>query len=210
MKKLIVYLFLSFIFLNLSAQIIYYRTQNINIGFGKISNSITNPHMDFCVNGPLVDTLGIPVGGYIDNGITIKVWVSPVKGGGNFAVDNVIFGIGIDNKFYMLSYAEKDKLPEMKWAFQNGPVLVRNGVNIRGTSQSQFPRSGIGFKKDGTLVVVVSLTPITFYQLADLFIEENCLNAMYLDGGPYVGCSDKTTSYGTMVSEATKLQFFNN
>ena len=193
-----------------SAQVIYHRTQNLNIGFGKTSDCTTNPFMDFCVNGPLVQTDGTPVGGYIDNGTIIKDWVSTESGGGNFAVDNAIFGLGMNGTLYMIPLSEKQQLPPMKWAFQNGPMLVQDGVNTRGISQSKNPRSGIGYKKDGTLVAIISLTPVTFHEFADLFIKENCLNAIYLDGGPYVGYSDKTGSYGTLVSEATKLQFFNN
>ncbi len=195
---------------SLSAQILYHRTRNPNVGFGKVSNSITNPKMDFCVNGPLVGNDNIPIGGYIDNGTVIKNWTNPTDGGGNFAIDNGIFGLGMDGKLYMKPYTEKETLPQMRWAFQNGPLLVKDSVNTRGTSTSVYTRSGIGYTNDGTLVVIVSLTPLTFRQFADLFIQEGCIHAIYLDGGPYVGCSDKQGSYGTMVAMATKLQFFNN
>lgn len=208
MKKLILSLTTLIVVSSLSAQVVYHRTNNPNIGFGKVTK--TNQYMDFVVNGPLVLTDGSPVGGYIDNTVMLKNWMNPVYGVGNFAVDNTIFGFGTDGKFYMVSFSLKDSLPMMKWAFQNGPVLVRDGINARGTSQSKYARSGIGYKKDGTLVAIVSLTPMTFYEFANLFVEENCLNAVYLDGGPYVGCEDKTASYGSMVSGATKLQFFNN
>lgn len=210
MKNLIFSLAFFCMLGSLSAQVIYHRTHNPNVGFGKVTNTMTNPKMDFCVNGPLVGTDGIPVGGYINNTTVVKNWTDPADGGGNFAVDNTIFGLGVDGKFYMLSFNKKDELPKMQWAFQNGPILVRDGINTRGTSQSKYARSGIGFKKDGTLVAIISITPVTFYEFADLFIQENCSNAIYLDGGPYVGCSDKNASYGTMVVGATKLQFFNN
>ncbi len=211
MKKIVFSLvLLLFIIFNLSAQIIYYRTQNYNIGFGKVSDCKTNPYLDFCVNGPLVGEDGLPLGGYIDNTTLAKDWTNPLENGGNFAIDNVIFGLGIDGNFYMISYNQKNNLPKMKWAFQNGPILVKDGVNVRGTSKTKYERSGIGFKKDGTITVIVSLSPLTFYQFADLFVKEDCTNAVYLDGGPYAGCSDKNTCHGTMVNEAIKLQFFNN
>ena len=164
--------------------------------------------MEFCVNGPLVTNDGIPVGGYIDNGIPIKPWIDPMVGGGNFAVDNAIFGIGEDGNFYLLPYEEKEKLSPMRWAFQNGPILVKDGINKRGASTSSYARSGIGFKNDRTLVVIVSITPVTLRQFAELFIAEGCSNAIYLDGGPYVGYADKHSWGGTLVSSATKLQFF--
>lgn len=186
---------------------VYYRTSLPDVGFGKSADCATNPKMEFCVNGPLVGSDNLPVGGYIDNGICKKPWVDPVIGGGNFAVDNAIFGIGNDGHFYLLPYEEKDNLPPMKWAFQNGPILVKDGVNKRGTSTSNYTRSGIGFKND-TLVVIVSITPVTLRQFAELFIAEGCSNAIYLDGGPYVGYADKHSWGGTLVSSATKLQFF--
>ncbi len=208
MKKLILSIATLILFSSLSAQVIYHRTSNPNIGFGKVTKS--NQFLDFVVNGPLVLTDGSPVGGYIDNTVMMKNWMDPAYGVGNFAVDNTIFGFGTDGRFYMVPFSLKDSLPIMKWAFQNGPVLVKGGVNVRGTSQSKFARSGIGYKKDGTLVAIISLTPVTFYEFANLFVQENCLNAVYLDGGPYVGCEDKDGSHGTMVADATKLQFFNN
>ena len=43
-----------------------------------------------------------------------------------------------------------------------------------------------------------------------MFVQERCLNAIYLDGDhKYVGYADNSGSHG-MVAEATKLQFFNN
>ncbi len=210
MKKVLCCIAFIFALSSLSAQVMYHRTKNLNIGFGKASNTATNQYMDFCVNGPLVGADNLPVGGYIDNGTILKNWTNPEDGGGNFAVNNAIFGLGTDGKLYLTPCTEKHTLPQMRWALQNGPILVKDGINTRGTSQSKYARSGIGFKTDGTLVVIVSLTPVTFYEFADLFIKEHCSNAIYLDGGPYVGCSDKNAAYGTMVSEATKLQFFNN
>lgn len=210
MQKIIFFVAFFVIYSNLSAQVYYYQIQNPNIGFGKMSNTTTNPKMDFCINGPLVGGDGLPVGGYIDNGIVMKSWSVPEGGGGNFAVDNAIFGLGVNGTLYMVPYSERNNLPQMRWAFQNGPLLVKNGTNVRGTSQSKYARSGLGVKTDGTLVAIVSIAPVTFYEFADMFVKENCTNAIYLDGGPYVGCSDKNGSYGTLVVEATKLQFYSN
>ncbi|MBP9715058.1 MAG: phosphodiester glycosidase family protein [Candidatus Pacebacteria bacterium] len=210
MKKLFILTLLATITFVANAQNeIVYRTHNPNVGFGKASNCSTNEFMDFCVNGPLVGDNNSPVGGYIDNSNTIQEWVLPESGGGNFAVGNSIFGLDKEGHFHMCSFEERNTLPEMVWAFQNGPALVQNGKNVRGTSTTKFSRSGIGYDSKGTLVVIVSLRPVTFYEFADLFVKENCINAIFLDGGPYVGFSDNTKTYG-MVSEAMKLQFFNN
>jgi len=187
-----------------------YRTQNLNVGFGKVSNCSTNKYMDFCINGPLVASNQKPVGGYIDNGIQKQDWVEPSIAGGNFAVGNGIFGLGFDGNLYMVSYSEAYRLPAMKWAFQNGPMLVQNGRNVRGTSASKYVRSGVGYRSDKTLIVIETDQPVTFREFAEMFVQEGCLNAIYLDGDDlYVGHADNSGSYG-MVAEATKLQFFNN
>ncbi len=192
------------------AQVFKYETQNPNLGFGKNLYSSSNQMLDFVVNGPLVDEEGTPVGGYVDNQVTVKEWVNPENYDGNFSVQNGIFGLDVFGKLHLVNYSNKDNLPEMKWAFQNGPILVLDGVNTRGTSESKFPRSGIGFRKDGTLIVIVVLYPITFKDFANRFLVARCTNAIYLDGGPYVGCIDENGLSGSLVKKAIKLQFFNN
>lgn len=208
--KILIFSTLSVLTITLSAQVKIYETKHINIGFGKESTCLTNQFMDFCVNGPLVGDNQLPIGGYIDNGSQKQEWSDPVQAGGNFSTNNSIFGLGFDGKMYMLPSTESSTLPQMKWAFQNGPTLVKNGFNVRGISTSTYARSGIGYRKDGTVVVIISLQPVTFREFAEMFIQQNCVNAIYLDGGPYVGYSDKSGSYGTLQTNATKLQFFNN
>lgn len=195
---------------DLHTQVKIYETNHVNIGFGKQSNCLTEPYMDFCVNGPLVGENQLPVGGYIDNSVQKKDWSNPVLGGGNFSIDNAILGLDLKGKMYMVPISESLKIPQSQWAIQNGPILVKNKINTRGSSQSKYSRSGIGCRFDGTVIVIISLEPITFYDFAELFIEQNCVDALYLDGGPYVGYADKTGNYGTLQPDATKLQFFNN
>ena len=210
--KLFFSVLITFIVLNTNvySQTKIYRTNHHNIGFGISSSCSTNEYLDFCVNGPLVNPNQLPVGGYIDNGVQKQNWSDPVKAGGNFSTTNGIFGLGTDGQMYMVSHSEAYTLPSMKWAFQNGPILVKDGKNVRGTSTSKYSRSGIGYTSAGTLIVIIALEPVTFWEFAEMFVKENCVNAIYLDGGPYVGYSDDSGAYGTMVSEATRLQFFNN
>lgn len=204
--------FIAFITLtaSASAQTKVYRTEHKNIGFGISSDCARNQYLDFCINGPLVGANQLPVGGYVDNGVQKQRWTDPALGGGNFSADNGIFGLGVDGQMYLVSHRDTDSLPLMQWAFQNGPILVQHGKNVRGTSTSAFARSGIGYTDTGALVVIVSLTPVTFREFAEMFVQAGCVSAIYLDGGPYVGYSDNSGAYGTMVPEAMKLQFFNN
>ena len=210
MKKFIIPVLVLVISTLTYGQIKVFKTTHLNIGFGRFADVQSNKFMTFCVNGPLVKETGYPVGGYVDNDTIKQSWTDPESGGGNFEKDNCIFGITKTGKLIMLEYSAKDSLPPMKWAIQNGPALVRNGLNVRGTSTTKYQRSGIGYTRLGEIVVIVSVTPVTFWEFADLFVQQGCWNAIYLDGGPaYVGYADKNEKYG-FVNEATKLQFFNN
>jgi len=203
-------LLISFVLFAVTNGVTYYKVSpKLNVGFGVASNCETNQYMDFCVNGPLVGSDGLPVGGYIDNGFQKKPWAEPGLGGGNFAVDNGIFGVGKDGRMYMVSYEKRHILPQMRWAFQNGPMLVQDGKNLRGASSTKFKRSGIGFNASNEIVVIVSENETTFQEFAQLFVEAGCISAIYLDGGPYVGWSNNKGRSG-MMDESIKLQFFNN
>ncbi|MBP6910041.1 phosphodiester glycosidase family protein [Patescibacteria group bacterium] len=84
---------------------------------------------------------------------------------------------------HLVSYKDiKNTNILFKWAFQNGPMLVVDGKNTRGTSDTKWNRSGIGYRRDGSVVVIYSDKPVTFREFADLFVNEGCTNAMYLDG----------------------------
>jgi uncharacterized protein YigE (DUF2233 family) len=186
-----------------------FETSNPNVGFGISSDCAGSQYLEFCVNGPLVGDDGLPVGGYVDNGVQKKTWTKPAEGGGNFAISNGIFGLDTKGVIQMSSYEDRESLPEMKWAFQNGPILVQEGKNTRGTSVSRHKRSGIGVTEDNKLIVLVSEDPLTFREFAELFVQASCVSAIYLDGGPYVGWSNNEIKSG-MVEGAIKLQFYNN
>lgn len=209
MKSLIFSLGLVALTVNLMGQVIIYttNTEETNVGFGKNADAQNNEFMQFAVNGPIFGDDKMPVGGYIDNGKMKKGWVEPSEAGGNFSIRNAIFGVGTDGNVHLVPYAELHLLPEMKWCIQNGPVLVQNGENVCGTSQSEYPRSGVGATEDGRIMVIISLTPLTFREFGKLFVKEGCIKALYLDGGPPVGYADKTGKYG-FDPDATKIQFF--
>ena len=212
MKKLALLLLILLVgFPTQAQQFTSYSTMHKNVGFGKSNDCAGNPYMDFCVNGPLVHPDGLPVGGYIDNGVQIQDWVNPMTIGKNFAVGNGIFGVDTYGDFHMVSYESRSELPQMRWAFQNGLMLVQNGENVRGTSTSKSIRSGIGHDYEGNLVVIVTFDPVTLRELADMFLYMDCVNAIYLDGAaPYVGFSNNEREPTGMVENAIKLQLYNN
>lgn len=211
MKKLFVILFVALATMSIKAQnfTVVNLKNNSDIRFGKSSK--VDRHLSFVVNGPLVNSHGTPVGGYVDNGIQIQSWIAPVVGGGNFAQQNGIFGLKDDGNMILLPYQKWDHT-RLKWGFQNGRMLLLDGKNLHNSqSTNRYFRSGIGFKKDNTLVVIVSRIPVTYWELANKFKEEGCTNAIYLDGytglNGYVGYATELEKIG-MIENATKLQFY--
>jgi uncharacterized protein YigE (DUF2233 family) len=50
-------------------------------------------------------------------------------------------------------------------------------------SKNLAVRSGVGVRKDGTVVFAISRLPVNFYTFASLFLNRlKCPNALYLDG----------------------------
>lgn len=74
-------------------------------------------------------------------------------------------------------------------SFDNGPVLIENGVRRPNLGGGLNPRTCIGQREDGAVILCViegrqaySLGA-TFGDLADLMLEYGCVNAANLDGG---------------------------
>lgn len=208
MKKIvfIILIFLPF-FTFSQAETIVLKSNGLSIGFGRESN--LSKHLDVVVNGPLVDTIGVPVGGYIDNYTIIKKWANPRKHEGNFSIDNGIFGVRKNGKPFLVDYSKRKEVfvLETMWAFQNGLILIQDGKNKRGTSTSKYPRSGIGYDQGGELIIIVSLEEITLRDFANLFLQEECTDAIYLDGGPYTFFNSQVVRAG-QDKKAIKMQFF--
>ena len=89
-----------------------------------------------------------------------------------------------------------DKLPENAMQVVGGPeVLIKNGefapaVNTSGYGVEAHPRTAIGIKADGDIVMLVSdgrQAPVscgqTFHMLAEELLALGCVDALCLDGG---------------------------
>ncbi len=193
-------------------------SNNQHIGFGhstKIDTMLT-----LVINGPLFHNDSTIVGGYVDNFIQKRPFVDPKAGRGNFKgentiygrLDNGIFGLTAEGVMVMVPYFKWDNSIKLVWGFQNGRMLVLDGQNIHKQSSSHLNfRSGIGFKSDGSLVYILSNKPMRFWDIAQEFIEQGCINAIYLDGFPdQYGPCGYADQYGRvgMNSNAIKIQFF--
>ena len=89
---------------------------------------------------------------------------------------------------------------KVKWANGGGPVLMSEGkINITNDDERKFagkaildyhPRTAMGYKKDGTLIIMAIqgrmkgiAAGITLTELANLFQQLGCYEAINLDGG---------------------------
>ena len=108
------------------------------------------------VNWPQVNTAGEIVWGYVKSGEQTKARVDPATlpktEQGYFADNNGIFGLWKDLKLQLKTYEQQkiDKT-EYTWAFQNGPILVKEGTKtskFNFGAEGKYTRSGIGFTKE--------------------------------------------------------------
>lgn len=72
------------------------------------------------------------------------------------------------------------------WATQSGPLMVHGGAihpDFVADSKNLQIRSGVGVRKDGSIIFAISREPVNFYEFASLFLDKlKCPNALYLDG----------------------------
>ncbi|MDA7887185.1 phosphodiester glycosidase family protein [bacterium] len=71
-------------------------------------------------------------------------------------------------------------------ATQSGPLLVRQGIlhpAIRPNSPNTLIRNGVGVRRDGHLCFAISITPVSFHEMA-IFLRDqlNCSDTLYLNG----------------------------
>ena len=76
-----------------------------------------------------------------------------------------------------------------EWAVSFGPVLVVNGEKCDGLSSGLNPRTAIGQRSDGAILLLVvngrqvGSMGATYEDLADVMLEYGAVNALNLDGG---------------------------
>jgi len=141
----------------------------------------------FACNAGMFQPDWTPVGLLVQNGQE----VSPLNlndGTGNFFMKpNGVFVINDKHEALIVdsgNYA--GLLSPAVWATQSGPLLVHGGdVNpdFIDSSVNKKIRSGVGVRKDGMVVFVISAEPVNFYNFAEFFLDvEKCPDALFLDG----------------------------
>jgi len=89
------------------------------------------------------------------------------------------------------------------FAISGGPVLVKNGRVVVGKERSEVrlslrqraKRCGIGILNSQTLIVIVSLNPVTLIEFAHMFLNHKATDALNLDGGNSVFLAYKGKVY---------------
>jgi uncharacterized protein YigE (DUF2233 family) len=150
----------------------------------------TNNDLAYATNGGMysVDLDRKPIGLFISEG---KKW-RPLKRANstkyNFGMQpQGVFLVTKTNVAKVISIDEYSKLDEknIRCATQSAPMLVLGSkINPKLTkSKSANRRNGVGVLPNGEVVIIYSRGPVTFQEFAQLFIEQGCISAMYLDGG---------------------------
>ena len=158
------------------------------------------------INWPLLWEDFLPVWGYVSWWRQIKKFFSIKNKSANFWLDNWIFWYWLDWKFY-LDYSSNYKNKKFLWAFQNWPILVLNGKNLRNENSARYPRSWIWYK-NWKLVAIFTPQFLTLKEFWDSFVQNWVQNAIYLDWWSPVGYEDQNWKFWNLNSSAIKLHFF--
>jgi exopolysaccharide biosynthesis protein len=122
----------------------------------------------------------------------------------------------------MLVTLKKPNDLKVDFCVSAGPVLVRDGKVVVGKERSKVGlslrqrarRTGIGILNPTTLIVIVSLKPVTLKEFAHQFLKYGATDALNLDGGNSVTLAFKGKIYAwrrnplnvLMATEATTLK----
>ena len=148
--------------------------------------------LKFAMNAGMYNENYAPIGYTVIEGKELKS-LNVREGGGNFHLlpNGVMWWDQAGNVQITESNALDEQLNNgdvQPWyATQSGPMLVINDEihpKFNPDSSSIKLRNGAGVCRDGSIQLVNSDEPVTFYQFAELFKDElGCSNALFLDGG---------------------------
>ena len=157
----------------------------------------------FAMNAGMYDGNFAPIGYTVINGKQIRA-LNLKQGGGNFhLMPNGVFWQDHQGFYITESQSMAKKLASGAkpiFATQSGPMLVIDG-NIHpafdANSTSRKYRNGVGVcgRNPSRVKFVISDTPVSFYEFADLFKSQlGCDNALFLDGGSASALYSQTLS----------------
>lgn len=108
----------------------------------------------------------------------------------NYGVRNGFVGIDGNNILHVGKFnAAQAQARNLKYGVGFGPVLISNGVAAKVSNSGVNPRTAIGQRPDGAILMLVidgrqvSSLGATYKDLQDIFLSYGAVNACNLDGG---------------------------
>lgn len=109
---------------------------------------------------------------------------------GDKSTNGSVIGFDADGILHVGKMTAQEALnANMQWAVSFGPALVINGTPCSGMASGVNPRTAIGQRADGTVLMLVidgrqvDSLGATFDDLADIMLDFGAVNASNLDGG---------------------------
>lgn len=128
-----------------------------------------------------------PVGLYIERGLT-RFALNTAQGAGNFFLQpNGVFALDDQQHAAIYTTAQWAAAApqDIHYATQSGPMLLIDQVInpiFDPQSRSRKIRNGVGVISPTQVLLIISETPVNFYEFAQVFVDLGCTQALYLDG----------------------------
>ncbi|MDF2190387.1 phosphodiester glycosidase family protein [Paraflavitalea sp. CAU 1676] len=139
----------------------------------------------FAMNGGMYQEDGTPVGLYIQEQKTLKK-INKANASGNFYMKpNGILYVSTDGKASICRTEDFINNGKIKYATQSGPMLLIDGKHHSAFTKGSINiniRNGVGILPGNKLLFAMSKGGVNFYDFAEFFKQQGCLNALYLDG----------------------------
>ncbi|MGM8886381.1 phosphodiester glycosidase family protein [Psychrobacter sp. 1U2] len=169
------------------------ENQQTLLTFDELIDTLPNTQsLSYAMNAGMYNEDYAPIGYTVIEGEERRA-LNLKEGGGNFhLLPNGVLWWDKTGKLQITESQALDALikndkAQPWYATQSGPMLViDNEIHPKfdPDSQSLKFRNGVGVCSDGTVQMVNSEEPVSFYQFAELFKKDlRCPNALFLDGG---------------------------
>jgi uncharacterized protein YigE (DUF2233 family) len=182
--------FLSYVVDPKTSTVSFYWKDNQGKIFGSIQNvkSFVENNggvLEFAMNGGMYKQDHSPQGLFIERGLMSSP-LDTLAGAGNFYLKpNGVFYLTKDNEVVVCPTAHFIDNGQIEFATQSGPMLLIDGEvhpAFKKGSANLNIRNGVGILPDGKILFSISKQEVNFYDFAMFFKNQNCKNALYLDG----------------------------
>ncbi|UTW64844.1 phosphodiester glycosidase family protein [bacterium SCSIO 12643] len=174
---------------NMDLQFYWKDDQGQNIkNFKNLKTKLAENDKDlvFAMNGGMYLKDRSPQGLYIEKGQLKKAVNQKNSDYGNFYMKpNGVFYITDSKVPVVCETSQLKALHGIEYATQSGPMLLIDGKLhpqfIKGSKNLNI-RNGVGILPNGDVLFAMSKEKVNFYDFATFFKQNDCQNALYLDG----------------------------